>query len=267
MTHSLADYHRALDTFLDDLRPLEEDLVAVLLFGSLARGDVRPGKSDLLDAYVVLRSETASERTRYLNVLQVLVTAGIHLQQTGLPTHPFFYCFEHELDRSPALWLSLWRSNETSTVIRGDDVRSCLTSCAESRAVARMSIFQMRQIAHQLSRYLYEDSLSEEVCAEIVEELTTLKKFFPIMACLVLDKWITESQGKAELERTIAGVGADVLTRIVGFRDCTPACSDLEAWRTIIADLLQLVEQVHLSLLDNILYERSPVFLSVFQAV
>ncbi len=267
MTYTLTDYQRALDTFLDDLRPLEEDLVAVLLFGSLARGDVRPGKSDLLDAYVALRSEAGLERTRFIDVLQVLVSASVHLRQTGLPTHPFFYCFEHELDRSPALWLSLWRSDAASTVLCGNDIRSLLTSCEESRAVARMSVFQMRQIAHRLSRYLYEDSLSEEVCVEIVEELATLKKFFPIMACLVLDNWITETQGKDELEKTVAGVDASVLTRIMSFRDCTPACNDLESWRSIIADLLRLVEQVHLSLLNDTLYERSPVFRSVFQAI
>ena len=267
MTYTLTDYQRAVDTFLDDIRPLGPDLISVLLFGSLARGDVKPGKSDLLDAYLVMRSQVQWERTRFLNALQLLVNAAVHLRQTGLPTHPFFYCFEHELDRSPAMWLSLWRSDETSAVLCGNDVRPLLTNREESSAVARMSVFQMRQLAHELSFYLSQESLSEEECAEIIEQISTLKKFFPIMACLVLDHWITESHGREEIEKVLPGVDASVLSRSMSFRSCPPPCSDVESWRTLIVDFLRFVEQVHVALLKDALYERSPVFSSLFQTI
>ena len=46
------DYDRALAVFVARMRDLGDDLKSVLLYGSVARSDFSPGKSDLLDAYV-----------------------------------------------------------------------------------------------------------------------------------------------------------------------------------------------------------------------
>lgn len=251
MNYTLKHYERAVDRFVDDMRPLGQDLMSALLFGSIARGDVRPGKSDLLDACLVLRSEVCHDRTRFMNALQVFANAVKHLRETGLPTHPFFYWYEYELDRSPAMWLSLWGSDETSKVLSGEDVRPRLKGREESKMVARTSVFHMRQIAHRLGRYMYQESLSEEDCDEIIEQLANLKKFFPILACLACDNWITETHGAEEIGKTLPGIATDVLPRIMSFRDHPPERSDLQAWRSIIADFLRFIEQVHVALPDG----------------
>lgn len=251
MNYTLADYQRALDRFIEDLRPLGADVSGALLFGSLARGDVHPGKSDLLDAYLVLRSEVCLERERFIDTLQVLVEAAAHLRQTGLPTHPFFYCFEHERDFFHETHHVFYRSDETSRILFGGDLEPQAASRTECRGVRRTSFFQARQTAHQLSRYLHQESLSDSDRAEILQGLATVQKHVPRLTCLALESWADDLKEVQELKKALPELDTEVLNRIKSFRNGSAQDSDLKAWRNIIIETLSFVEQAHMMLVER----------------
>ena len=252
MNYTLLDYERALDRFIDDLRPLASDVSGALLFGSLVRGDVRPGKSDLLDAYLVLRSEVCLERERFMRALHVLVEAAANVLRSGLPAHPFFYCFEHERDDFHESRLMFYQPDGTSRVLLGQDLGPRTRVCAESEAVARTSFFHTRQTTHQLGRFLYQQQLSDCDRAEILHDVATVYKHLPRLTCLALDISANELTNVQDLKEALPGLDTEVLDRIAMFRKRPAEAADVQAWHTIIIDTLSLVEQVHMRLVEKI---------------
>jgi len=252
VNYTLSDYQSAVDRFLEDLRPIRSDVSSALLFGSLARDDVRPGKSDLLDAYLVLRSEVCLDRERFLRTLHVLVDAAANLSRTGLPVHPFFYCFEHERDHFHESHLMFYQSDATNRMLLGEDMTARSGVRAESSAVARTSFFLARQTALQLGRYLYHEQLSDPERGEILHGLATVHKHLPRLMCLVLEISANELMNLQELKKALPRLPTDVFERIARFREQPAESNDLQAWHEIIFDTLSLLEQVHLLLLEKI---------------
>ncbi len=252
VNYTLSDYQTAVDRFIEDLRPLGSDVSGALLFGSLARGDVRPGKSDLLDAYLVLRSEVCLDRERFMRTLHVLVDTLANLLRTGLPVHPFFYCFEHERDYFHESHLMFYQSDATNRMLLGQDMKPRTEGRAESRAVARTSFFLVRQTAHQLGRYLHHEQLSDPERAEILHGLATVHKHLPRLTCLALDISANELKNLQELKEALPGLNMDVFERIARFHDKPAESHDLQGWHKIIVDTLSLIEHAHLMLLERL---------------
>src|SRR5438477_12993298 len=98
---TVQDYDLAVQEFLADMARLGEDVASVLLYGSIARGDVVAGESDLMDAHVFLQSEVFQEKARFLQCLEVMVISCQRLSQTGLPFHPYHYFSLDEARLSP----------------------------------------------------------------------------------------------------------------------------------------------------------------------
>jgi tRNA nucleotidyltransferase (CCA-adding enzyme) len=107
---NVEDYDRAVQEFVANMRRLGADVVSVLLYGSIARGSVVPGESDLLDAQVFLRDEVFQTKERFLNVLETMVESFQRLSRTGIPFHPFLYFSLAEASCSPALYTENWQS-------------------------------------------------------------------------------------------------------------------------------------------------------------
>ncbi|MGB9177739.1 MAG: hypothetical protein WCB68_00720, partial [Pyrinomonadaceae bacterium] len=198
------DYDRALRLFLSDIGRLGSDVVSVLLYGSIARGEVVPGESDLLDAHVFLRDEVFQGKDRFLKVLETMVESCRHLSRTGIPFHPYHYFSLAEADQSPAMYLPTWQSDRTSKVLAGEDLRAQISSRESSHAVAATSFFEARRVmAHPLAAYLNRRHWTPDERRKIVHRLTSLKKHISIMACFALGVPCEASQAVAELEKAL----------------------------------------------------------------
>jgi hypothetical protein len=242
---TLSDYQRAVEGFVTGIRRIGGRLVSILLYGSVARGDLRPGHSDLMDAYVILRPETFEHKEEFLSALGIMVDSCAELSRSGIPFHPFHYFSQDEINSLPAIYLPTWSSDKSSKVLWGADVRSHISSTASSRAVAMQSFFEARRVmGHSLSRYFNMPELTQADCERIAHNLMSLKKHITILACLSLDIWVEASQAVPRLREALPHLDMSVLKKIDSFRDVPAEHFNSEDLRDTIRTMLIFVEEL-----------------------
>lgn len=243
MTITLADYQRAESDFLEHLHRMEEEVVSVLLFGSMARDEVNPGRSDIMDAFVFLRREVFEEREAYLNALEIMTQCCERLGQSGIPFHPFFYWDDYT--SMSAMFLPPFRSERFSRVIMGSDIRPHIESSMASHAFAGKAFFAARRRGHALAAYLRKPELTPEERKRIAGALLAGRKYFPMLACLALDVRVGESEMVRELEKTFPDMDTAILTRSKILQTHADILNDDEALRGMLREMLEFVERLH----------------------
>jgi predicted nucleotidyltransferase len=255
MKATLEDYQSALESFLADMRRIDDDVVSVILYGSSASGDIKPGRSDMIDAYVYLHKEVFENEEHFQHVFAIMTEACERLFNRELPFHfhPFHYFSLEEINRSPAIYLPTWWSDRTSRVVLGEDVRPQMVTNESGRTVARTAFFEARRnMGHALTRYLHKEQLTEQERQRVVKSLVALKKHITVMACLVLDIWTSSAQAVQELERALPELDVSVMKKVETLRDDTAASADFEQIKQTIRETLVFVESLHDQLLDRL---------------
>jgi predicted nucleotidyltransferase len=248
MTVTLADYQNALEGLRADLQEgLGDDLISVLLYGSMARGDCKPGYSDLIDAYVYLKDEVFVEKERFVKAFETMVGACEKLSLTGLPyEHPFQYWSRDELNHTPALYRAEFWSDENSTVAFGEDVRPQMSCTEADLVISKLSFFGARRMGHHLAVYLYKKELTEEDSETILAGVRLLMKFLPAMACISLDIWTEPKQIIPSLLKALPGLNAASVQRIDAFASNRAVkVADMEELREILRGTLTFIEDLH----------------------
>lgn len=212
MTATVRDYDVVLDDLLDDIGRIEDAVSSAVLFGSMARGDVLPGHSDMMDVYVFLAQEVFNNKEQFLNALEVMAQACEKIaDRSPGPFHPFFYW--SETDPVPATFhLDL---AVHSKIIFGDDIRSQIRTTASSTAVARTAFFEMRRLGGPLMAYLHKKELSGQDCEAVFNLLMTIKRDLPMLALMVLGIWVVQKESIQALRTALPDVDTGVLDRIV----------------------------------------------------
>jgi hypothetical protein len=176
MSITKEDYDRLLEDFRERMNALGGDFVSALLYGSIARGDMVPGKSCVLDAYVALDESIFESKERFLKVLHTLVEAGEAIFDSPIPNkHMFHYCGTDELDTLPAMFVPILR--ETGKIICGEDVWTRIEPNEASKRAWRGTFFGLRRQFPSVfgleeflgaCRYLKKPELSSEEIDNIV---------------------------------------------------------------------------------------------------
>jgi predicted nucleotidyltransferase len=241
MSVTTKDYQEVTQHFTEEMKALGEDVVSVILYGSMARGDVRPGKSDLMDAYVFLRKEVFEDRTRFLEVLQHLVQTCVWLSQTQLPYHhPFHYYSEDEVDNLPATFLGTLRSEGSSKILLGEDIRPQLGSSKGFRYLMKTWFFlSLSKNFMGLANYLHKEILTWKDCVRIINRLASMRKFLPVTISSALRMDLAEIAALEEIKKALPSLDFSVLDRIKELRDNPDA--DMETIREVLRETLTLV--------------------------
>ena len=254
MTVTIDDYQRAVDDFVAGLREsVGDDLISIILYGSLARQEVKPGQSDLLDAYVYLKNEVFIDKEKFFKAFETMVRACNRLLLTGLPyQHPFQYWSEDELEHIPALYRAHLESDALSTVLFGKDVRPQM-SCTEAElAVAKVSFFEARRMGHHLTIYLRKQELTEDDCEKMLAGVKLLVKFLPGIACVSLDILTGPNQAIPSLLKALPDLDAASAQNIEAFiQKRTVTLAEAEDLREILRQTLSFIEDLHDKLLSN----------------
>lgn len=239
MSITAEDYQRALDGFLEDMSRLGDDVVSVLLFGSMVTGKLRPGKSDLLDAVVFLSDEAFRDRGRFLRALAVMVEACERLSGLGIYFHPFVYWHEH----TPLPGTLFIHSEADSRFVYGRDIRERLAVPESSRTVIRSAFFYQRRQAFPLIPYLYKRTLAQQDCVSITYALTQGIKQLPMMICWALDLRPESTQDAVvKMREALPQVDLSVFGKIEALRhhNESGAAFDPEQVRAVLRDALTL---------------------------
>lgn len=255
------DYRRAVDAFLEDLSGLGDDVVSVLLYGSLARGDSRPGMSDVLDACVFLSAEVFGDRARFIGALEVMVRSCERLRSTGIPFHPYHYFGVHELRCTAAVFLPLWQSDDASKLLAGRDLRPHIGSTRPSFEAAATSFFEARRAGHRLSRYLLKPELTAEDAKEMVSGLKYLKVWVPVLGQMTasafaaggaggdasegFNGWADKSRALDKLAHRFPDLETGIVGRVDVFERFFEDGLDPEDLRRALGEMLTFVEDLH----------------------
>lgn len=249
MNKTVKDYQLALDRFVEDVNRIGDDVSSVVLFGSMARGDIIPGQSDMMDAYVFLRHEVFEDKARFLNALEALSGAFDRIAENAPgPFHPFFYWDEND----PVPGTFNFELKNVSKVIFGDDLRDRIESTAAGRLMARTSFFEMRRLGLPMMVHFYRKELTEQDCETIFKLLVTIRRDMPISACMALNIWVGQMEAVKELERSLPGLDAGVIEKIAALQHDTHPAGAPEELRSLVRQVMVFVEDLNDRLLERL---------------
>jgi len=242
MTASVKDYDDALDGLLADVARMGDAVSCAVLFGSMARGDVLPGHSDMMDVYLFLKQEVFNDKARFLEVLEVMAQACEKIADRAPgPYHPFFYW--SEVDPVPATFdLDI---TVHSKVVFGDDIRSRIKTTAPSRFVAQTSFFDIRRLGSPLMVYLHKKDLTEQDCQTIFNLLMTIKRDLPMLALMALGIWVVQKESIPVLKETFTDVNFDVLDQIVQIQHDQAERTDPPVLQATLREAMIFVESLN----------------------
>jgi predicted nucleotidyltransferase len=242
MTCTKEDYQRAADGLVADVSKIGDDVAGVILYGSLVRGDIRPGQSDIMDAFVFLRNEIFQDKPRYLNALDVMVEATVRLSSYGIPMHPFFYW--DDVSPMPALFYLTFVSDKSSKPVLGADLRSRLRCSPVSVAFARNIFFDFRRQGHHGVIFLAKEEWDDRDIARVRNILTSAKKYLVMMSCWALDLWVPLPETIAALQKKLPHIDLSVLGKIETALASADS-PDVERLREIFIQTFDLIEDLH----------------------
>jgi predicted nucleotidyltransferase len=249
MTATVNDYHLAVDGLVLDVSRIAKDVTSVILFGSVARGDVIAGQSDMMDAYIFLRNEVFEDKTRFLQALEVLSEAFDRIAESAPgPFHPFFYWGES--DPVPATFN--YELTTVSKVMLGEDVRDRIESTRPSRQAARTAFFEMRRLGSPMMVYLRKKELTEDDCQTIFRVLIGIRRDLPISACMALNIWVGQQDAIRELRKALPGLDTEGIDAIAMLQRQPQPTADPERVRSVLKQVVSFVEELNNRLIDKL---------------
>jgi hypothetical protein len=195
------DYRTAVSLCVDSVMN-DSRCRSVMLYGSIARDEVRPGRSDVLDAVVVLDDAALQSLLLYKRLLTKLTLACQSISSLGLPFHPFHYYRRTEiLTAHPALFLPTWKLEGFSKVAAGEDLRIAIQTTSASIVVARTEWYSFRRYLLSLAALCIRPTLRAFERKIIIDAMVKSQKKLPLLVCLACDRWVEQSESHHELER------------------------------------------------------------------
>ena len=245
MTPTLEDYWRAVDSFVTAMGRIGDDLRGILLWGSLARGEVVPGRSDLLDALVVVRRGRLKEPADFDRVVQQILAACAPLAESGLPfVHPPNFYREEELGDFDAVFGPTLVASDSSRLLMGEDLRPLVNWSDEGQATARCAFFSLkRRFLDRLAVFLPPLRLSEQHQKILFDRLVDLRKSFPVMACAALGRPASQVHALADLRQALPDLDFSLFDEIAALRKGERSIGP-EALQALLRKVFDLTERI-----------------------
>jgi hypothetical protein len=199
---NLGDYQLALKMCTDVVAGPE--CVSVMLYGSLARNLVRPGHSDVLDAFVVVSDDVLRNELDHARLIEKFLVACASVSALGLPFHPFhYYGCDEVLTYHPALFLPTWKRHGFSRVQLGRDLRSELNTTSHSILLARAAFYSFCRYLLSLGHLASRNILTPSQRFSIIGALTRSRKVLPLLVCVACGHWVEQSEALATLPKAV----------------------------------------------------------------
>jgi hypothetical protein len=249
MSFAVEDYTRIVDRFIRDLAALGEDLASVYLYGSVARGEVKPGKSDVGDAYVFLRQGVLEDRAAFFRALETMTEAYRALASAGLPSHPHHYYGLDELRYIAAGALSTLLSEQESRLVAGQDLH---TRFVEPLRVETAMHELLREMAYAYARYLARDELTEQERKELVAAVAPMWKYVALWIRAATGATATGETPSRTIERLFPDIDRSVVDEVAALREPGAALPSSAEIRELLRRCLVLIEELHARILARV---------------
>jgi len=241
------DYERCARQFCSVFDPLGEQVVSILLYGSMARGEIKPGKSDVLDAAVIFKDLTSSGEQEFYRKLDTMLQACQGLAESGLPhEHQFHYYTEDEFCHvHDPVFTPSWHTNECSSVLSGQDIRRRAGSDAIDAGTMRGAFFALRMsLTRDLASFLVNPK-QPSIRRQAIAAIRKAGLYVATLACFACGADGEVSRAAENLAKLFPAICIEDLQAIQDFRK--RRSSDISYGELSIAAKLTLVviEQIH----------------------
>jgi hypothetical protein len=249
MNFTLDDYRDCVKLLCDGCTDLGDGIVSVIVYGSLAIGTIQPGKSDILDALVVVKDELLADKTAYARMLLRFADVCVALSARGLPFHPFHYYAQSELkDRFPVLYQAQWVTDGYSEVAMGMDVRPDFVGGMEDWLLIRSSYFAQRRVAQRLARYAGRaDDIAKHPRGPH-GALCNFARISPRLACEALGFHVVEQEMVPTLNILMPSLEPTIFSELRAF--CKQETCPPDQLREHVVLALELSEKLHVQLMS-----------------
>lgn len=243
-----ADYNNEVKLFLEDISELGDDLCSVILYGSLVKGTIRPGLSDLLDAVVVVESGLLSDETSYYRAIDLMIRICSRLSRTEAPFHPFHY-FANDPNgwSAVALYVPAWTSDRYSRVIAGTDVRPLLRTSDSDLLYMRGWYFATYRGFRRRALFLSAVLDRQEKRPEVIPALQEFTRNHPQFACFACHRSVDRAEALAEISALFPDFDIDSFQRLSEQVEKSPTDMDAETAKRLLDHALQLNESLYKS--------------------
>ncbi len=241
-------YKEAVSKFTTVIADVPQ-VASVYLYGSMARGEIIPGKSDV-DFWVFVKDDAFESKEAFTELMAGLVQAGESLAQSGIPDfHAFCYYAVSEANWLPACLVPNLKSDASSKLMLGSDIRPSMNSTKASRYAHKTSYFAtMRQLIFlPLTPYLKMDIFNEKMTQHILGALKYVK-YVAEAACAALSVYPGELAAIDKLGELLPEVETAVIKEIESFRVHYITERDQQALKPMLVKALNFVETVHIQL-------------------
>ncbi|MCB0007969.1 MAG: nucleotidyltransferase domain-containing protein [Anaerolineales bacterium] len=246
MALTIEDYEQTLAAFTAYMANHQEQLRSVMLYGSMARGEVVPGHSDL-DFWVFVRQAEMRDEARFARLLTDLVGAAQILADSGLPViHAFCYYADDELGWLPQALVPNLSQPVSGRAVVGDHLGGQIGSTSASRILYRLSYFleMRRQVFLPLAIFLGRTDFSDREASAIFAGLKYLK-YIPEAACGALDIWSGEEAAPQQLAEALPELDMRVVSDVMAARLGGELLQDPIALATLLRRSLQFIEAIY----------------------
>jgi hypothetical protein len=187
-----AVYYEAIEAGIDDLREVRDAIISLVFYGSMARQSLRPGKSDMCDAYLVLDDKCFQDYDDFQRVFRAMVQSSRKMNRAGgdIPFHPFKYTSASDWSyRHPPMFHSEWESDLLSRIAFGDDIRGYTASSSAGVSCARRALFALPSLSRRCAGFLRKEELNLREMAFVLKTLASGIKMIPRWLCAACDIW------------------------------------------------------------------------------
>ncbi len=250
---TIADYEKCIEGFCHIFAKLGESVVAILLYGSVARGRIRPGQSDVLDATIVLADSEIREERRFYPLLDVMLEGCNHLAHSGLPyKHPFHYYTQDEFcNAHDAFYLQTYKVDAFSKVLAGRDVRPTVNTIDADFLLTRGSFFALRAfILQTLTAFLAHSAPTRPDIHQMITAIRRFGLYMPALACFACGVEVDISTALDTAIKLFPGLDEERLRRVCEFRRRAHQNVTMDELRAMAEWTLASAEQLHYSVTD-----------------
>jgi hypothetical protein len=200
-------YKNVATALLNQLSDRSPAVRTCLLHGSVARGRIKPGRSDLIDALVVVDDSFHISFEIFSSTLKEMAQSCRSLQNLACPTHPFQFYTRHEIETSyPGSLLAIWGQRDGTLLISGEDVRECFSTTEMSRRYSPSFALSFARSVQRLLAFLAEKDPNKCNRENILKALTRYRKTVPLLVCMSFGLWLEHSEAEVRFGSLVPGI-------------------------------------------------------------
>lgn len=245
MAITVEDYDDCLKYLTDACAGMPGLVRSILLNGSMAAGNLRPGISDVLDAMVILEDTAFDDEATYCSMMDCFAEVYGKIRKKGIRCHPFhYYSVSEILTRYPSIHIPQWSDDRFSKLVMGEEIRPRISCDADEIRLIRSTYLAQRQ---SIQRLAYFTLATDDIIRQNLDYISKLTRDFWRKAPIFLSFYLgVESSEQMVVQRLASVLPNFPVDTFLEARELTKVISNLsvDEVRGLVSLTLRVADDV-----------------------